>query len=187
MDEQKQKTKCVVCGGEFVNIGSHMKAHDAQPPVKPENTATKPETPESKLEVPSSNVTDPVTIKKDRLVLINTSGEEVPQEDYFYNGVVPPGFVGTCGKAVDREDMLGVFNRVFKPSDNFLLYKALDKEVYIIIVPIKYSTTINSANNCLDGDFQKHAISFLNEGSVNLDTLKLKLDKILKFCKFDNR
>ena len=130
-------------------------------------------------------------VKKEKVVkktiLKNTSGKEVPEADYFFKGIVPPGFLGSCGKPVEREDLLAVFDRVFKPNYNFLFYKALDKEVYIIIVPIKYSTTIGESNNSLEGDFQKHAISFIHEGSVNLDTLKLKLDRIPKFCKFDDR
>lgn len=120
-------------------------------------------------------------------ILRNTAGKEVPEADYFFKGKVPAGFEGVCGKPVDREDLVGVFNKIFKPEDNFLFYRALDKEVYLIIVPIKYSTTIGDFNNSLEGDFQKHAISFLTEGSVNLDTLKLKLKRILPFCKFGDR
>jgi len=120
-------------------------------------------------------------------ILRNTSGKEVLEADYFYNGVIPAGFVGTCGLPVDREDLLSVFDKIFRPTDNFLFYKQKDKEVYLIIVPIKYSTTIGEFNNSLDGDFQKHAISFINEGSVNLDTLKQKLGRIPKFCKFEDR
>jgi hypothetical protein len=122
-----------------------------------------------------------------KLVLKNTLGKEVSVDDYFFGGKAPSGFEGTCGRPVEREDLLEVFNKVFNPNDNFLFYKALDKEVYLIIIPIKNSTTIGEYNNSLEGDFQKHAISFLNEGSVNVDTLKLKLKKILTFCKFSER
>ena len=133
--------------------------------------------------------------KKDKIVkekvvktiLKNTSGKEVDIEDYFFGGVVPPGFKKDCGMPVDREDLLSVFNRVFKPEDNILFYKSLDKEIYLIIIPIKYSTTIGEYNNSIPGDFQKHAISFLNEGSVNLDTLKMKLSRIVKFVKYTDR
>jgi len=120
-------------------------------------------------------------------ILRNTSGKEVPEADYFFNGVVPAGFIGTCGKPVDREDLVGVFNKVFKPADNILFYKQSDKEVYLIIIPIKNSTTIGESSNSLEGDFQKHAISFLNEGSVNPDTLKSKLQRIEKFVKYSDR
>ena len=122
-----------------------------------------------------------------KTILKNTSGKEVPEADYFFGGKAPSSFDKYCGKPVDREDLVAVFNKVFKPEDNFLFYKEVDKEVYLIIVPIKYSTTVGVEQNSLDGDFQKHAISFINEGSVNLDTLKQKLSRIPKFCKFSDR
>jgi hypothetical protein len=125
--------------------------------------------------------------EKAKSILKNTSGKEVSEDDYFFEGKVPSGFVGTCGKPVDREDLLDVFNKIFDPVDNFLFYKALDKEVYLVIVPIKNSTTIGEFNNSFAGDFQKHAISFLNEGSVNVDTLRAKLKRIVPFCKFTNK
>jgi hypothetical protein len=126
-------------------------------------------------------------VVKKPVVLKNTSGEVVEASEYFFNAETPSWFEKECGKPVDREDLIGVFDKTFKPSDNFLFYKSPDKEVYIIIVPIKYSTTIGEFNNSTTGDFQKHAISFLNEGSVNLDTLKMKLKRILPFCKFSDR
>ena len=125
--------------------------------------------------------------KADKVTLINTSGKEVKVVDYFFDGVVLPSFEKTCGKAVDREDLLEVFNKVFKPEDNILFYRQLDKEVYIIIVPIKYSTSIGENNNSIKGDFQKHAISFLNEGSVNLESLRGKLEKIKNFVNYSDR
>lgn len=128
-----------------------------------------------------------VEAEKTKSILRNTSGKEVPEADYFYKGIIPAGFLGSCGKPVDREDLVGVFNKVFKPEDNILFYKQPDKEVYLIIIPIKFATTVGESNNSLDGDFQKHAISFLNEGSVNLDTLKTKLTKISKFVKYTDR
>jgi len=119
--------------------------------------------------------------------LKNTSGQDVKDEDYFFGGVTPPGFKGTCGNPVDREDLVAVFNKVFKPSDNILFYKQADKEVYIVIIPIKNSNEIGENNNSIIGDFQKHAISFLNEGSVNEGTLKGKLERIKKFVKYEDR
>lgn len=121
------------------------------------------------------------------VVLKNTSGKEVSAEEYFYKGVFPSGFVGTCGNPVEREDLLDVFNKVFRPSDNILFYKQADKEVYLIIVPLKYSDSVGERHDSMDGDFQKHAISFLNEGSVNLDTLRQKLERITKFVKYNDR
>ena len=120
-------------------------------------------------------------------ILRNTSGKEVPESDYFFGGVVPAGFEGTCGKPVDREDLISVFDKVFNPADNILFYKQSDKEVYLVIIPIKNAITIGDFNNSMEGDFQKHAISFLNEGSVNLDTLKMKLQRINKFVKYSDR
>jgi len=120
-------------------------------------------------------------------ILRNVAGKEVPVEDYFFGGIVPSGFEGTCGKPVDREDLISVFNRVFKPEDNILFYKQADKEVYLVIIPIKFSTDIGEFNNSIEGDFQKHAISFLNEGSVNPDTLRAKLLKINTFVKYSDR
>jgi len=121
--------------------------------------------------------------------LKNTKGEDVEDEDYFFGGIVPPGFKHTCGNPVDREDLLEVFNKVFKPSDNILFYKQSDKEVYLIIVPIKFSASIGEHNNSITGDFQKHAISFLSEGSVNADALQSRLERINnpKFIKYSDR
>ena len=138
----------------------------------------------------STEITKPkkeAKVKKSKVVLKNVKGKEVPVEDYFFKGVLSPGFEGSCGNPVDREDLLTVFNKVFKPEDNILFYKQSDKEVYIVIVPIKYSNVIGESNNSLEGDFQKHAISFLNEGSVNLDTLRQKLERIVKFVKYTDR
>jgi len=132
-----------------------------------------------------------VKVKKEKVVkatiLKNTALKEVPEADYFFGGHAPAGFDGTCGLPVDREDLRMVFDKVFAPADNFLFYKQKDKEVYLVIVPIKYSTMIGDYNNSLEGDFQKHAISFLNEGSVNLDTLRAKLARIVKFVKYTDR
>lgn len=149
-----------------------------------ENT-TKPEE-EKNVEEPK--VEKPAVKKpKGKSILRNVLGKEVPEEDYFYKGIVPPGFLGTCGSPVDREDLLTVFNKVFKPEDNILFYRQADKEVYIVIIPIKYATEIGDFNDSIEGDFQKHAISFLNEGSVNTDTLRQKLERINKFVKYTDR
>ena len=125
--------------------------------------------------------------KKQKVVIFNTSGAEMKLSDYFHKGVVPAGFEGTCGKPVDREDLLTVFNKVFKPTDNILFYKQIDKEVYLVIVPLKYSTAVGDSEDSLEGDFQKHAISFLNEGSVNIDTLRQKLERIVPFVNYSDR
>ena len=93
---------------------------------------------------------------------------------------MPPYFEEVCGRPVDREDMITVFNKIFNPKHGILFYKTRDKEVYIIIVPIKHSSIVGPEHNSIDGEFQKHAISFINEGSVNLDTLRNKLERVAK-------
>ncbi len=120
--------------------------------------------------------------KKNKIVLKNTLGEEVPQSDYFYsesaNDAAPSFFTESYGYPVDREDLLGVFNKVFKPKDGMLFYKSKDKEVYIVIVPLKHASTVGASHNSVEGEFQKHALSFISEGSVNLDTLRNKLTRV---------
>lgn len=134
-------------------------------------------------------VVEPVAAKtpaksaKKVVIIKNVSGKEMDAEDYFFNGKAPSTFNDVCGLPVEREDLVSVFNKVFNVKDNYLFYKTIDKEVYIIIVPLKNSTTVGAHNDSIDGDFQKHAISFISEGSVNPDTLKLKLKRILAFTK----
>jgi len=132
--------------------------------------------------------------KKTKIILKDTSGKEVNEDDYFYKskdkdgkvvGGAPSYFNKICGFPVDREELITVFNRIFKPEYGFLFYKTRDTEVYIIIVPIKHSSTVGSFNDSTPGDFQKHAISFINEGSVNLDSLRMKLEKVLKTIKIN--
>ena len=122
-----------------------------------------------------------------KLVIKNSVGKEVDEVDYFFGGKAPTSFEASCGLPVDREDLLEVFNKVFKPEDNILFYKAKDKEVYIVIIPIKFSSSVGVDYNSIEGDFQKHAISFITEGSVNLETLKMKLKRIVPFIKFTDR
>ena len=120
--------------------------------------------------------------KKIKIVIKNTLGEDVPQSDYFYSAdgsdTAPLYFHDVCGYPVDREELLAVFNKVFKPKDGILFYKSKDKEVYLVIVPIKHSSIVGPAHNSVIGDFQKHAISFISEGSVNIDTLRTRLTKV---------
>lgn len=120
--------------------------------------------------------------KKTVIILKNTLGEEVSPSDYFYsksgNGIAPLFFTESYGLPVEREELVAVFNKIFNPKHGVLFYKARDKEVYIIIVPLKHSSTVGLANDSVDGEFQKHAISFISEGSVNLDTLRNKLTRV---------
>lgn len=92
-----------------------------------------------------------------------------------------------CGHPVEREDLVEIFDKIFKPSDNFLFYKSDNKEVYLVIVPLRYSKSVGEGHESVDGDFQKHAISFIGEGSVNSETLKSKLKRVLGFVDFDKR
>lgn len=117
-----------------------------------------------------------------KIVLKNTLGEDVVQSDYFYSpdgsDTAPTYFHEAFGYPVDREELIAVFNKVFKPKDGILFYKSKDKEVYLIIVPIKHSSIVGAAHNSVPGDFQKHALSFISEGSVNVDTLRTKLNRV---------
>jgi hypothetical protein len=129
--------------------------------------------------------------EKNEVVLKNVFGEDIDQEDYFYSkehsgkGKAPTYFNRTCGMPVDRDDMIVIFNRIFKPEHGFLFYKARDKEVYLVIVPLKYASTIGDHNESLEGDFQKHAISFIAEGSVNLESLRMKLERVKSTIKIE--
>jgi hypothetical protein len=142
-----------------------------------------------KVEKPEEKKEEPKKEEKvaDEVTLFNVLGKKVPLTEYFYKGITPPGFKGTCGNPVDREDLVDVFHKVFKPKDNILFYRQADKEVYLVIIPLKYATEVGSSEDSIDGDFQKHAISFLNEGSVNLDTMRQKLEKIQKFVNYSDR
>jgi len=130
----------------------------------------------------------PKTNKK-QPVLKNVEGKDMKPEDYFYaeegsKAITPASFNDVVGLPVTREDLIETFNNVFKPEDNVLFYKTVDKEVYIVIIPIKYSTTVGRMHESINGDFQKHAISFIAEGSVNLVTFQAKLKRILPFVNF---
>lgn len=136
---------------------------------------------------------------KSKIVLKDVDGDDVDQEDYFWPRTVaekvkkadgteitlepttetaPPFFNKICGMPVDREELIDVFVRVFPKKKGFLFYKKRDAEVYLIIVPLKYAKTISAANESRPGDFQRHALSFIGEGSVNLDSLRSKLEKV---------
>lgn len=134
--------------------------------------------------------------KKNQLILKDVDGADVDQAEYFFprleeetiNGKVykpstdtaPAYFNKICGYPVDREELIEVFNQHFPRSKGFLFYRQRDKEVYLVIVPLKYATTISRSNESRPGDFQRHTLSFINEGSVNIDSLKLKLGRIAK-------
>ncbi len=134
--------------------------------------------------------------KKNTVILQDVDGDDVDQADYFWPRLVaekvgdktlPPTdqtapiyFNKDCGMPVDRDELKEVFLQFFPRSKGFLFYRARDREVYLIIVPLKYATTISKANESRPGDFQRHALSFIAEGSVNVDSLKIKLNRIAK-------
>ena len=129
-----------------------------------------------------------VTKKKEKkVVLKNVKGEEMKEENYFHGGKAASTFNQDCGFPVEREELIDAFNKIFDVKDNILFYKAADKEVYLVIIPLKFSTAVSDSNESLTGDFQAHSISFLQEGSVNLETLKMKLKRIIPFVKFADR
>lgn len=129
---------------------------------------------------------------KEKIILKNIYGEVMDEKDYFW-GVknkdgkmeyAPKYFNRVCGMPVDREDMIEVFKKVFgEAAPEFLFYKKSNMEIYIVIVPLRRATVVGESEDSLPGDFQKHTMSFIGEGSVNLDTLKLKLKKISGFLK----
>lgn len=139
--------------------------------------------------------------KKNLLVLKDVDGDDVDQEDYFFPRLVkevvgektshektfeptketaPTYFNRICGYPVDREELVAEFVRHFPRKKGFLFYKARDREVYLVIVPLKYAKTISASNESRPGDFQRHALSFISEGSVNIESLRLKLERIAK-------
>jgi hypothetical protein len=130
---------------------------------------------------------------KSSLVLKDVFGNDVDEKDYFMPGKTTDGkvtyapsyFNRACGYPVDREDLLEVFNKTFDPKKKILFYKLRDRELYIVIVPLKYSQEIGVQNDSMPGDFHKHAISFIGEGSVNLDTLRMRLKRVAATIKFE--
>ena len=135
--------------------------------------------------------------KNKGIILKNVEGEDVDPMLYFhsdgseaekeriekYGTIAPPYFNDVCGKPVDREDLIETFNEVFNPKDNFLFYRCVEKEVYIVIVPLKFAD-IGTETGALSGDHQKHAVSFVMEGSANVDTLKIKLQRMAGTMKY---
>lgn len=130
--------------------------------------------------------------KTSSVVLKDVNGKDVDEKDYFWplkvkdkdgkeTGEViyaPDSFHKYNGDPVTREDLLAVFNRIFDPKDGFLFYKDRNSELYLVIVPLKLAASVGEENNSIGCDFQRHAVSFLYEGSVNIETLKRKLTQI---------
>jgi hypothetical protein len=135
--------------------------------------------------------------KKSRIILQDIDGADVDQSEYFFprkvdektadgkvlkatDQTAPAYFNRMCGYPVDRDDLKEVFLQYFPRRKGFLFYKVRDKEVYLVIVPLKYATTVSASNESAPGHFQRHALSFVDAGSVNIDSLKIKLTRIAK-------
>ncbi len=134
--------------------------------------------------------------RQTEIILKDVDGDDVDQSEYFWPRLVketynekvyeptkntaPTYFNRVCGFPVDREDLTEVFLQYFPRNKGFLFYKKRESEVYLVIVPLKYATTISASNESRPGDYQRHALSFISEGSVNIDSLKLKLARIAK-------
>lgn len=123
--------------------------------------------------------------KKATIILRNTSLEDVEQKDYFFWNeetkevdTAPSYFNKVSGTPVDYEPLVEVFDNIFPKKKGFLFYKAQGKELYFVIVPLKYATTVGKQNNSIPGDHQRHAMSFIGEGSVSVESLKQKLTKV---------
>lgn len=156
---------------------------------------------ETKIRLAAEKKAKDFAMKND-LILKDVDGADVDQEDYFFprtedeitydnqgkevsrikasTETAPVYFNKVIGMPVDREELIEVFIRNFPRSKGFLFYKRRESEVYIIIVPLKYAKTISRANESRPGDFQKHALSFVTEGSVNVDSLDMKLKGVAK-------
>lgn len=139
--------------------------------------------------------------KKNVVILKDVDGDDVDQAEYFWPRLVAekvgektpyertlaptkntadPQFNKLVGMPVDREELIQAFVLFFPRAKGFLFYKARDKEVYTIIVPLKYAKTISAANESRPGDHQRHVLSFIQEGSVNVDSLKMKLERVAR-------
>lgn len=130
-------------------------------------------------------------ITQSNVVLFTTTGEEADLKKYFYQPEgeelnIPPFIKKVVGVPVNREDLIEVFHEIFKPEDEFLFYKSIDSEVYLVIPTLEYAD-IGAKFGSVNGDFQRHAISFINEGSVNLETLRQRLQMIAKSLNYSKK
>lgn len=120
--------------------------------------------------------------------LRNTRGETVDVKDYFYApegqiAIAPPYFSKSCGTVCEREDLVQAFESIFKPEDNFILLKDQYKEVYGVLVPLSY-TKIGPKENSIIGDYMYHAVSFVSEGSANMEMFISFLKKVARMYKY---
>ncbi len=157
--------------------------------VEPKEKTVKVEPKEKtvKVETQGLHITDYKVVPQK---LKNINGEEVDVKDYFYaNGeeesIAPNFFNKALGYPITyeeegREDMIETFSTYFRPGDNFILLKQREKEVYSVLVPLKFAKDIGVHEDSILGDFQIHSMSFVQEGGFNLESFKSKLSLIKK-------
>lgn len=186
MSLDKKKKKAEALGIDISKIEGEITEDTLDELIEQKQKAVAQDKEEKKIQAEAKKKAD-LDAKKTQLILKDIDGFDVDQEDYFFPDLVtgkkdtaPSYFNKICGYPVDREDLIEVFATFFPRKKGFLFYKARDKELYLIIVPLKYATTISKSNESLPGDFQRHAMSFIGEGSVNVDSLKLKLGRFAK-------
>lgn len=144
-------------------------------------------TPEQEVQVQKADLTY-VTVKVEKQDIRNTLGEEVDLSKYFIPNhenisVAPNYFNRSHGYPISQnefgfEEMIEVFNKVFDVKDGFLLFKQRTKEVYSVLVPLRYAKELNEAEEANAFDYQIHAISFIKEGGFNIQTFENKLKSI---------
>jgi len=124
--------------------------------------------------------------KEDKISFVCSVGNNVPDENYVFSqepgelASAPDFFVKQIGTPVQDEELVDAFHKVFSPKDEFLFYKQSRKEIYSVVVPVKFATELGSKEDSISGDCQVHAMSFIAEGSVTLDSLSTKLTKIAR-------
>lgn len=155
---------------------------------QPSPVVEKPEVQKATVKTADEKTAE-VIVKKP--VLKNSRGQEVPVDNYFFApegtpAIAPAFFNKSCGLPVDREDLIEIFDKIFKPQDDFVFLKSMNKEVYGVLIPLKYTSISNKEDSVL-GDFQYHAISFVLDGSVNYKKLSDKLKQISTHVAYENK
>lgn len=127
-------------------------------------------------------------------VLKNTKGEDVPDADYFFKGenkevYAPNYFNQLVGYPVDPEfeEVISIFDSIFKPEDNFLLLKKRGQEVYSVVVPVAFATELMEENDPRAGEAQIHTISFTADGGFNTDKFRTFLQRVVALIDYKNK
>jgi len=151
---------------------------------------SKDQTPKDTVTVTTEGLQE-IQVEVKPQVIQNTKLEDVPVGDYFFTPegkrpIAPPFFNKAIGYPVTREDLRETFNKVFKLEDGFVFLKSEKAEVYHILIPLLY-TEIGAAEDSIYGDYQVHSISFIPDGSVNLDRLTNKLKEVATLVGYSKR